>query len=71
MDEMLRLYDAKVQIANRKNKKGEPYQKLLINLKNVRTGEYVCIHEVYMSDLLQQLVEFMLRETDEPTTKKQ
>ena len=70
MDELLKMYDAKVQIAERKNKKGELYKKLLINLKNVRTGEYVCIHEVYMSDLLQQLVEFMLRETDEPTTKK-
>ena len=71
MDEMLKLYDAKVQIANRKNKKGEPYQKLLVNLKNVRTGEYVCITEVYMSDLLQQLVEFMLREEPTtPTTKK-
>ena len=62
MDELLKMYDAKVQIAERKNKKGELYQKLLINLKNVRTGEYVCIHEVYMSDLVQQLVEFMLKD---------
>lgn len=70
MDEMLKLYDAKISIAERKNKKGEPYQKLLVHLKNYSTGEYLCITEVYMTDLLQQFTEFLLRDANSDNSKK-
>jgi hypothetical protein len=48
-------YDAKINIVERENKKGEKYQMLEIYM-TTKTGEVILIHEVYMRETLATLI---------------
>lgn len=48
-------YDAKLNVSERENKKGEKYQMLEIYM-TTKNGEVVLVHEVYMRETLATLI---------------
>lgn len=53
-------FDAVVSIEDRLNKNGNPYQVMVIGIKNKLTGEILNIHEVYIKENLRQVIKFIV-----------
>lgn len=53
-------FDAIVSIEDRVNKNGQPYQVMVIGIKNKVTGEILNIHEVYIKENLRQVIKFII-----------
>lgn len=53
-------FDAIVTIEDRVNKNGNPYQVMVIGIKNKVTGEILNIHEVYIKENLRQVIKFIV-----------
>lgn len=53
-------FDAIVTIEDRTNKTGNPYQVMVIGIKNKVTGEILNIHEVYIKENLRQVIKFII-----------
>ena len=47
-------HNAQIEVVERVNKNGEPYQ--MLNVYMQVKDEYILIHEIYMRDALQQIV---------------
>lgn len=54
-------FNAKITIETRRNKKGNPYQMMIIGMVNDKTGEILNIHEVYIKENLRQIIEHLIR----------
>lgn len=54
------VFDAIVSIEDRINKNNQPYQVMVIGLKNKATGEVLNIHEVYIKENLRQVIKFIV-----------
>jgi hypothetical protein len=52
------MYNAKLEIKERLNKKDEPYKVLIIHLVTP-TGELIHLHEVYMKDALSDIMSYL------------
>lgn len=54
------VFDAIVSIEDRINKNNQPYQVMVIGIKNKSTGEVLNIHEVYIKENLRQVIKFIV-----------
>ena len=54
------IFDAIVSIEDRVNKNNQPYQVMVIGIKNKVTGEILNIHEVYIKENLRQVIKFIV-----------
>jgi len=52
------MFDAKLDIIERTNKNGEPYEILAIYMVG-SNGSLVRVHEVYMKDTLRDIIKFV------------
>ena len=58
-------FDAKITIQERRSKKDNIYQVMVIGVVNNKTGEILNIHEVYIKENLRQIIEFIISENKE------
>lgn len=52
------MYNAKIEVLQRTNKNGEPYEILAIYME-AKNGHLVRVHEVYMKEALKGIIEFV------------
>ena len=63
------MIDAKIQIIELTNKNGAPYKMLQIHI-TAHTGELIMIHEVFVRDSLDQILNALVLKQTETDTQK-
>lgn len=56
------MIDAKLNIVERVNKKGESYNVLELHVFSKLTGELLHIHDIYMRESLKNIIEYTQKE---------